>query len=33
MEWGLVSKLLNEIYKFGSNESLNRLLILFTSHS
>ena len=33
MECGLVSKLLNEIYKFGSNESLNRLLILFTSHS
>lgn len=33
MEWGLVSRLLNEIYKVESNESLNRLLILFTSHS
>ena len=33
VEWGLVSKLQNVIYMVGSNESLNRLLILFTSHS
>ena len=33
MEWGLVSKLRNVIYKVGSNEFLNRLLICFTSHN
>lgn len=33
MERGLVSGLLNEIYKVDRNESLSRLLILFISHN